>query len=200
MFPYKEYDTLNTANLFGDFELSDLLKEIFAKLVLNYPNYEMAQTIPEDKKPLLSQYIEFLRKTYFTKEQATYNEELNDSLFNYEKWNSMADVLSDQQSFLRDDFIRLYNQFVEIQFNMLLAIATNSHNEFIHRLNKIYDENKFEGGKLIFDLLTIEKFSKDLQNKYNNYIALKESGMDNVALVKELPETFIPLTHFMVEE
>lgn len=200
MFPYKEYDTLNTANLFGDFELSDLLKEIFAKLVLNYPNYEMAQTIPEDKKPLLSQYIEFLRKTYFTREQATYNEELNDSLFNYEKWNSMADVLSDQQSFLRDDFIRLYNQFVEIQFNMLLAIATNSHNEFIHRLNKIYNENKFEDGKLIFDLLTIEKISKDLQNKYNNYIALKESGMDNVALVKELPETFISLTHFMVEE
>ena len=45
MFPYKDYDTLNTKNLFGDFELSDALKEILAKLVLNYPNYKLAQTV-----------------------------------------------------------------------------------------------------------------------------------------------------------
>ena len=131
MFPYKDYDTLNTRNLFGDFELSDVLKEIFAKLVLNYPNYKLAQTVPEDKKPLLAQYIDFLKKTYFSKEKATFNEEINDSLFNYEKWNSIIEVLNNQQSFLKNDFIRLYNEFVKIQFNLLLAIATDSYNEYI---------------------------------------------------------------------
>ncbi len=200
MFPYKEYDTLNTENLFGDFELNDFFKEIFSKLVLNYPNYELAQTIPEDKKPLLAQYIDFLKKTYFSKENGTYNEEINDSLFNYEKWNSIIEVLNNQQRFLKNDFIKIYNQFVENQFNLLLAIATNSYNDYINRLNLIYDQNKFENGKLIFDLITIEKFSEDLQQKYKNYISLKESGMDNIAIVKKLPTKYIPLTHFLVEE
>ena len=99
MFPYKDYDTLDTRNLFGDFELNNALKEIFSKLVLNYPNYELAQTVPEDKKPLLAQYINFLKKTYFSKEKATFNEEINDSLFSYEKWNSIIEVLNNQQSY-----------------------------------------------------------------------------------------------------
>ena len=200
MFPYKDYDTLDTKNLFGDFELSDALKEIFAKLVLNYPNYELAQTIPEDKKPLLAQYIDFLKKTYFSKEQVTFDEEINDSLFNYEKWNSITEVLNDQQTFLKNDFIRLYNEFVEIQFNLLLAIATDSYNEYINRLNIIYNKNEFENKKLIFDLMSIEKFSENLQQKYRNYISLKESGMDSIAIVEKLPTKYIPLTHFLVEE
>lgn len=200
MFPRKDYDILDTRNLFGDFELSDILKEIFAKLVLNYPNYELAQTIPEDKKSLLAQYIDFLKKSYFSKEKATYNEEINDSLFDYEKWNSIIEVLNNQQGFLKNDFIRLYNEFVEIQFNLLLAIATDSYNEYINRLNTIYDNNEFENKKLIFDLMTIEKFSEDLQQKYRNYISLKENGMDNIAVVEKLPTKYIPLTHFLIEE
>ena len=167
MFPYKDYDTLDTRNLFGDFELSDALKEIFAKLVLNYPNYELAQTIPEDKKPLLAQYIDFLKKTYFSKEQVTFDNAalgggggnqhlLKVCQFTLEgnfikKWNSIIEVLNEQQTFLRNDFIRLYNEFVEIQFNLLLAIATDSYNEYINRLNIIYDKNEFENKKLIFD-------------------------------------------------
>ena len=46
----------------------------------------------------------------------------------------------------------------------------------------------------------IEKFSEDLQKKYKKYISLKESGMDNIAIVEKLPTKYIPLTHFLVEE
>ena len=48
--------------------------------------------------------------------------------------------------------------------------------------------------------MTIKKFSEDLQQKYKNYISLKESGMDNIAIVEKLPTKYIPLTHFLVEE
>ena len=82
----------------------------------------------------------------------------------------------------------------------MLAIATNSYNEYINRLNIIYDKNEFENKKLIFDLMTIEKFSEDLQQKYENYISLKENGMDNIAIVEKLPTKYIPLTHFLIEE
>ena len=39
MFPYKDYDTLDTRNLFGDFELNNALKEIFSKFVYENPDF-----------------------------------------------------------------------------------------------------------------------------------------------------------------
>lgn len=202
MFPYKDYDKINNKNIFGNLELSSTILELLEKNILNYPNYEIVSTLSDDDKELLKEYILFLFNTYFsTIGNSTFDPEIDDKLFDYNKWNAIVETSLQQETFLKQDFINKYNKFLKEQANQLFTIITNDYNDYINRINKIYGSNAFEDKNLIFDLIGIEKIDLSLQKKYNNYIHNKTvNNVDNIAIVKKLPQNFIPLTHFMVEE
>lgn len=188
MFPKKDYTILLAENLFGSFEIDPMEILELNKKVYNYINYSEAQVLTSEEKIILNDYYKFLRSTYFTYENLGTNEKANDIIFNYEQWTIFNRHLSNYQSFMKDYFISIYNDFIRDQFNTVFSDEMKTYNNYIDRLNNIYMHNKFENGKLIFDLIDENKLSASLKNIYKNYINDKDKKIANVKIVSELED------------
>ena len=199
MFPNKEYDNLTIKSVF---EKVDIKKEDYEELqkeVLNYPSYKVLNTLNDERiKESLRSYISFLKNTYNGTGAEGYDERINDYLFSYKQWNIFVKYILSYEVFLKEKFIDFYNLFIESQYNAVFKIVTNNYNNYIDRINAIYQNNKFENGDFILTPLSIQKFSPTLQEYYSQYKEKRGKGMEYLLITEDEPKTVFKNTNVIL--
>lgn len=174
---------------FTNSSIDDNDNAIINKNIYNYSSTDMLNELSqEDKNKIIKYYNIINKKSDLTLLDDELEKFCDDNMFNYEQWEIFRKYIIYFQEYLKNNFIKEYNYFINNILNPIFLNQTNNYNDIIKKINYIYLNNISIENKQAFKGIDINNFSDEYKNILNSYYDKIQSNIYRLKISKKLPE------------